>query len=67
MASVLKHEGTLSKSYCRTMSLKMTDTLETWPNVEVRSVIRIFACEVCQTDGNSSPVGGGLWSTGYVR
>jgi len=27
----------------------MTDLLETWPNVEVRSVIRIFSCEVCQT------------------
>jgi hypothetical protein len=45
----------------------MTGLLETWPNVEVRSVIRIFASEVCQTDGNSSPVGGGVWSTGNVR
>jgi len=41
--------------------------LETWANVEVRSVIRIFCCEVCQTDGNSSPVGGGVWSVRNVR
>jgi hypothetical protein len=40
---------------------------ETWPNVEVRSVIRISACELCQTDGNSSPVGGSVWNTGNVR
>ena len=44
----------------------MADLLETLPNVEVRSEIRTFACEVCQTDGNSSPVGGGAWSTGNV-
>jgi hypothetical protein len=42
------------------MGLNMTGLLETWPNVEVRSVIRIIACEVCEIDGNSSPVGVGV-------
>lgn len=60
-----KPDGTLNM-HRRTMRLNMAGLLETWPNVEVRSVIRIFACEVCQTDGNSSPVGGGLWSIGNV-
>jgi len=45
----------------------MRSLLEAWANVEVCSVIRIFACEVCQTDGNSSPVGGGVWRMGNVR
>ena len=45
----------------------MADLLQTWPNVELRSLIRIFACEVCQTDGNSSPVGGGVWNKSNVR
>jgi hypothetical protein len=26
----------------------------------------IFACKRCHTDGNSSPVGGGVWSTGGI-
>lgn len=54
-------------SYCGTVRMNMADLLKTWQNVEVRSVIRIFVCEVCQTDGNSSPVGGGVWSTGNIR
>ena len=44
---LIQHEGTLSLSYRRTMRLNMEGLLETWPNVEVRSVNRIL-CEVRQ-------------------
>jgi hypothetical protein len=43
---VTQTRGHHSMSYRLTIILKMVGLLETWPNVEVRSVVRNFACAV---------------------